>query len=69
MAAKDKIGCAELEASGKLWGMPKGTKLLMLDQEGDSLKCRVLSGKKYGSIYYVYPNIFQVTKANDSRKP
>lgn len=46
--AKDYIGMAQLEASGRVFPVPNGTKVLVIDSSFAIKKVRVLEGDAYG---------------------
>ncbi len=46
--AKDYIGMAQLEASGRIFPVPNGTKVLVIDSSFTLRKVRVLEGDAYG---------------------
>jgi len=46
--AKDYIGMVELEASGRIFTVPSGTKVLVIDSSFAIRKVRVLEGDAFG---------------------
>ena len=46
--AKDYIGMAQLEATGRVFAVPNGTKVLVINSSSAARKVRVLEGESFG---------------------